>query len=499
MRDGTENSLPTRRDAPRDEKGGDTPRAFLFLLSRRFGFMLCAQWGSGLLAGVFLVLLARLGPERFGLFSLALALGVLVTMLTGAGIENYLVPLLSGSRAPMRRVLGQALRIQFVLLLASLLLLALLCFGLGYASGKTLLIMLIAAGLGPAAMAQSFFVLCRVKGRQDTEMRIRIAAALAGNCFGIVCVLAEAPLPLIACFKLVESLALWLLIGMALHWRFGGGGENARRWLGRWRHGFLFAGISICGLLYNKLNLYLLDHFADSRALGLYNAPWEIVDGLSILISGALIEKVMFPLMAGQWRKDPRAFMRFNRITVQCLLLLGLVSSYVLYVEADRLLAFLFGGEYRASQALLHAQLPCIAAAFLHNLAACMLVSMQRYKQVFLAYLSGLAVNIVLCGLLIPEHGALGAAWAISGTKVWMMAVTVGLAVMHGLELRAGHVCAAAVAGLLAWLLYALLAPILPRETAELSGLLPLIGLALLWLPPFFRTRAENGSDGSGV
>ncbi|MDL2290955.1 oligosaccharide flippase family protein, partial [Desulfovibrio sp. OttesenSCG-928-F20] len=109
-----------------DEKTGLQSRQFLLLLSRRFGFMLCAQWGSGLLAGIFLILLARLGPEIFGLFSLAMALGVLVTMLTGAGIENYLVPLLSGERAPMRRVLGQALRIQTVLLLASLLLLALL-------------------------------------------------------------------------------------------------------------------------------------------------------------------------------------------------------------------------------------------------------------------------------------------------------------------------------------------------------------------------------------
>ncbi|MDL2291466.1 hypothetical protein LJC09_05125, partial [Desulfovibrio sp. OttesenSCG-928-F20] len=300
-------------------------------------------------------------------------------------------------------------------------------------------------------------------------------------------------LPLIGCFKLVEALCQWGLIGLALHWRFGRDREGMRGWLGRWRHGFLFAGIAVCGLLYNKLNLYLLDHFADSRALGLYNAPWEIVDGLCILVSGALIEKVMFPLMAGQWRKDPQAFMRFNRITVQCLLLLGLISSYFLYVEADRMLLILFGSEYQTSQALLHAQLPCIIAAFLHNLAACMLISMRLYRQVFLAYLSGLLLNILLCGMLIPAHGALGAAWAISGTKVWMMAATLFLAVVHGLELRVSHVCAAIAAGGLAWGLHALLAPLWPREAAELFGLLPLIGLTLVWLLPFFRqTRPDS-------
>ena len=45
-----------------------------------------------------------------------------------------------------------------------------------------------------------------------------------------------------------------------------------------------------------------------------------------------------------------------------------------------------------------------------------------------LAYAGGLACNVALCFLLIPEQGAVGAAWAISGTKILMAVCTVGLA-----------------------------------------------------------------------
>lgn len=474
-------------------------------LTRRFGCMIVAQWGSGFMAALFTVLLARGGTEAFGLFSLAMALGVLVTMLTGAGFENYLVPRLTDGRVAMRRVLMQSLGLQSVLLLASMALLALLCALLGYGAGKSLLVLLIALGMGPAAMAQSFFALCRVLGRQGTEMRIRVIAACAGSAFGIVCVWQGAPLALTACFKIVEALVLWLLIARALRWRFSGFAANWGDWAGHWRDGLLFFGIAVCGLLYNKLCLYMLDHYSGSSALGLFNAPWEIVDGLCILISGALIEKVMFPLMAGQWKKDRAAFLRLNSVAVRCLLLLALGASFLFYAEGDRILALIFGAQYAPATAVFKAQLLCIPAAFLHNLAACMLLSMHIYRAVFVIYLCGLAVNIVLCLACIPAFGALGAAFAISGTKALMMCATMGLALRFGLVLEAKQVGAALLAALLAFGILGASPAALPREAAESLALLPLLALAWLWLPSILRetgamsARPDAGPDGQNA
>ncbi|MDR1686304.1 MAG: oligosaccharide flippase family protein [Desulfovibrio sp.] len=482
------------------EQGSGAPcfgaSSFLKPLSRRFGFMVCAQWGSGLLSGVFMILLARSGPETFGLFTLAAALGMLVAMVTGAGFDSYLVPLLSENRADKRGILLHTLRIQLRLMFLSLALLAFLCFCLGYGLEKTRVILIVAGGMGPLSASQSFFALCRVQGRQDTEMRIRVPAAFAGSLFGIGALLLDAPLPVTACFKLAEASVVFLCIAPLLRRRSGIYAPRTGTRHPRGRDAMIFAGIAVCGLLYNKLNMYMLDYGSGAYALGLYNAPWELVDGLSILISGALIEKVMFPLMAGQWNKDRASFMRLNNFSVKCLLLLGLVSGYPLFTEGDRILDLIYGQTYLEAAGLLRAQLPCITASFLHNLAVCMLLSMGLHRQVFVVYLAGLALNIALCAMLIPAQEAWGAAWAISGTKTFMAACTVGLAMRRGLEFRPAHLCGAAAAVLAALGVHSFCLPILPREAAELLGFLPLLVPAALWLPHMF--VKDQGANGRG-
>jgi O-antigen/teichoic acid export membrane protein len=181
--------------------------------------------------------------------------------------------------------------------------------------------------------------------------------------------------------------------------------------------------------------------------------------------------------------------MRLNNLSVKCLLLLGLVSGYLLFTEGDRILDLIYGQTYLEAAGLLHAQLPCILAAFLHNLAVCMLFSMGLHRQVFVVFLAGLALNIALCATLIPTQGAWGAAWAISGTKTFMAVCTVGLAVRRGLEFRPAHLCVAAAAALVALGVHRFCLPYLPREVAEVLGFFPLLAPAVLWLPPMFTKR----------
>jgi O-antigen/teichoic acid export membrane protein len=438
----SENLSSSEKGCPKPPEGGQASAkpalspGIVRILAGRFGYVLCAQWGSSLLTGVFLILLARSGPELFGFFTLAMALGALVNLATDAGLKDYLVPLMSERRAHMRRILARAVFLQTILLLASLAALALLSLYLEYGPQKSAVSLLVSAGMGLSTAMQSFFVLCRIRGRQDTEMRITVPASFAGSLFGIVCLLLQAPPALLACFKLVESTFMLILVGRALRWRLGAfpTGEICR--VGEWRQGFSFTGIAVCGLLYNKLNMYVLDQHSGSYALGLYNAPWEIVDGLSVLISGALLAKVLFPHLAGQWQKDKAAFTHMCGIISGGLLLFGAVVTLILFFTGEKFLTLVYGADYLASAPLLYAQLPCLLASSLHNLAAYMLICMQRYRSLLLAYISGLACNMALCALCIPAHGAIGAAWAISGTKIWMAVCTVGLALLF---LRTAH------------------------------------------------------------
>ena len=127
---------------------------------------------------------------------------------------------------------------------------------------------------------------------------------------------------------------------------------------------------------------------------------------------------------------------------------------------------------------------PCLATAFLHNLAAYAMIGMRRHSLLLCFYLSGLAVNIFCCYWLIPQMPLEGAALALTITKVWVAILTVSFfqatarpmtAAQWGLML--------ATIGVSVGLWYGC-GLVLPREVAEIAGLLPLLALLWRWRPP---------------
>ena len=101
-------------------------------------------------------------------------------------------------------------------------------------------------------------------------------------------------------------------------------------------------------------------------------------------------------------------------------------------------------------------------------------------------YLSGLVVNIVCCLTIIEPMPLEGAALSLTATKVWVAILTVGYFQWVARPMSPGQwllmLAAIAVAVGLWWSLGMVLG--LPREVAELAGLLPLLALFWYWRPP---------------
>ena len=76
-------------------------------MARRFGYILCAQWGSGILVTLFMIVLARTGPDVLGQIAVAQAFGALVAMATSAGFTDFLVARLNSRGNRPRRVLAE--------------------------------------------------------------------------------------------------------------------------------------------------------------------------------------------------------------------------------------------------------------------------------------------------------------------------------------------------------------------------------------------------------
>jgi O-antigen/teichoic acid export membrane protein len=317
-------------------------------------------------------------------------------------------------------------------------------------------------------------------------MRIRVPAGLLGIGFGIACIFAHAGPIWIAMYKAVESLVLMIFAAKALDRNpLGKFSLERLKQLGqRLRQGVIFTGMAFCAMFYNKLNVFFLKTHGGNALVGSYSVAWETVDGLSTLVSGALLGKVIFPMLARLWHENREEFRALAGQTARSLCAVALPIIYLLFVESDRILVFIYGQHYADAASAQRLLTPGVATAFLHNLAAYALISMQRQRLLLWFYVSGLAANVLLCIFLIAPLKLEGAALALTLTKVWVAVLTIGVFQYAARPMNLRQWLLLIGAGSAAFGLWHGLGPFLPRELAELAGLAPLLALLWRWRPP---------------
>lgn len=456
-------------------------------IPQRLGYILGAQWTRDLSWTIFTILLARQSQGMLGQVMLALSYGYLVKTAADVGLNDFLLSSFARKGANKRRLLGEVSWFKLVLLVVALVVTWLVTGWQGYDQDLRLVVLCIAAGFGLDGVSDSFFALCQARGRQDVEMRIRIPSALVGIGYGIACVLLGAPTLAIAVFKPLESVLLMAFALKALgrnplaHF----GWAQLRDLLVQLKTGLIFTGMAGCAMLYNKLNVFFLKKYGGDAVVGGYSVAWETVEGLSVLVSGALLGKVIFPLMARTWDEDREAFRRLSEQTAKSLWAAALPIIFLIFVESDRFLTLVYGAQYASSVTAQQLLTPCVATAFLHNLAAYAMISMHRHRLLFAFYLSGLVVNIICCFTLIPWSPLVGAALSLTITKVWVAIFTVGFFQATVRPMGLGQWCILIGTGLVAFMLWHTLTGMpIRREIAELAGLIPLVTLFWFWRPP---------------
>lgn len=455
-------------------------------IPRRLGFILGAQWTRDLSWAAFTILLARRSPDILGQIILALTFGYLVKTIVDVGLNDFLLSTFARGEGRPRALLAEVSWLKLFVLVAALSVTWLITGWQGYGSGLRLIIMCIAGGLGLDALSDSFFALCQARGRQDVEMRIRVPSAVIGIGFGILAVVLDWPALVIALYKPLESV---LCVSFAIYSLgknpLANVGLAALADLGRqMKHGLVFTGMAACAMFYNKINVIFLKKYGGNADVAGYGVAWETVEGLSVLVSSALLGKVIFPMLARLWRENRTAFKKLAGQTARTLWAAALPLIYLICVESDRFLPFIYGPQYVEAVTAQQLLTPCLATAFLHNLAAYAMIGMQRYNLLFFFYLSGLLLNIACCFLLIPAHPLAGAALSLTATKVWVAILTVSFFQWKArpMSLRQWLVMLAACCACVG--LWQLTLHVLPRELAEFAGLCPLLALFWKWRPP---------------
>ena len=447
----------------------------------KFAYLLSARWLREALVTVFFILLARRSANTYGEFMLAISLGAILLLVGEFGLNLPLVSLLHDEERDKGAVLGQVLFIKGILLVGALV--GSLAFFQWQGYSRKLQLVMLAIGMGVAleALATTFFVAFQVEGRQDLEGRIKAVAAGVGLGYGLITLLLGAAPTTIALFKIIETLvflaggAYLLLPRIPLRW------PSFKGLWGITQKGLIFALIEIAAIIYNKANVFFLQSYAGAGAVAQYSVTNQTVDGLSGVVSNLLLQSVLFPLFVKLWEVDKTEVSRLAQNTARWLLAAALPLMFVLAVESDRLITLVYGHQYQDAIWLQKYLVVTVVCAYLHNLAALLMVSMRLERLLLVFYLIGLAVSLLSCSLLIPVVPLLGTALALILTKVAMTSLTVSYC-QRRIQLIPRkpfiQLSAAAVIGLAAYFLTGLF---LRRELAEGLALVPILALAWRW------------------
>lgn len=453
---------------------------------QRFAHLLSAQWLRELLNTVFLIALARTSSEFYGQYMVAFELGYIVLFVGEFGLNQALVTDLGKPSTNKGDVLARYTLIKG--LLVSLGWSGAVAFSLWqeYDAGLLLMVLILGAGMAGEALASSFFVSCRVRGRQDLEARTRMVAAVAGYGFGLITLFLGAPAFVVASFKLIEN-TINLIGGVlvSLTHREMRNLRLRRKPMARtWRTargGMVFVGLSLCAILYNKANIFFLQRVSGPDAVAQYAIAWGVVESFVALGVNIMLRNVLYPHFVELWHRDKEEYARLARTAVRWLTCIAIPVALFLALEADRIIPIIYGSQYEDAIGLQHWLAPLVLVAFLHNLAAYLMMSRGNQRVLLVIYSGGVILNLALCAGLIPVIPLLGTALAIIITRLAVGACTTffchkEMGLFSFKDLRPFF-----LVGALALVLWALIRPLGVRELSELALIAPFLVLGWRW------------------
>ena len=470
--------MPTSNPSPSTPEESAPPR-----ILRKFAYLLSARWVREALQAVCLIYLARVSATTYGEFMLAVGLGSILLLVAEFGLNLPLVSLLGRKDGDPDAALTQVSILKGILLALALIGVVGFMEWQGYPRPLKQVMFMLCLGLGLEAFSNSFFVALEVRGRQDLQSKIKVVAATLGFGYGLIALTLGAPPLAVAAFKLIETLVnlggSFYLVRSRGHFRF--------KWpsLGRLgsllKIGLVFALIEVSAIIYNKANLFFLQKYTGAAGVAQYSVPWQIVDGLSAIVSGLLLQSVMFPLFVQLWEVDRDKVSQLAQDASRWLLAVALVVMFVLFIESDRIIALVYGPRYPEAPWLQKLLSVTVIFAFMHNLAALLMISMRLQRLLLIFYLVGLAFNLIWCSLVIPRAPLMGAALAMVLTKGGVAVLTVSFCQRRLGLMRTRPLLQLCLTVLIGALLYFMGNGRLPREATEALALAPTLFLAGRW------------------
>jgi O-antigen/teichoic acid export membrane protein len=397
----------------------------------RGGLALTAAYVVNLLLSLAAVplVIRHLGPADYGRFATVSAIIFIVAGFTEAGLTSLGV-----------REYSSMPRSEGALLLRNLIGLRLTTTALGVAvtmsifavaGSPTVVVLGLAvagAGLMVRLVGDNYGIPLNVQLRLGWVALIGIAYQFTLCAGYVILVLAGAGvIPLLA---VVIAASAVLLIGTAALVRREVSivpAFDLRVWRRLLRETLPFAAAAAVGIVYFREALVLMSFLSSGQETGYYSAAFKIVEVLTavpwILAASGL------PILARAARDDSARLSYAVQRLFEVGLILGVWMSASTIVGARLGIDVVAGAKFHASIGVLEIQALAIVTSFVAAILGYALLSLREYRRLLRANALAVSIVTILSVVLIPAHGARGAAIAPTAAEACLgLAYAVSLA-----------------------------------------------------------------------
>jgi O-antigen/teichoic acid export membrane protein len=173
--------------------------------------------------------------------------------------------------------------------------------------------------------------------------------------------------------------------------------------------------------VYFRIDTVLLKFFKTYDIVGLYNAAYKLIDGLSFL--PAVITIVIFPAMVKFHTEDAKKLQILFQTVIKYLFIISFPIAIGITLVGDRIIYIFYGKEFAGSVLALQILTWAEILVFTNTVSGQLLNAIDKEKAFAVATGLGLVFNVVLNLLLIPFFSFIGSAIAVLLTEILFLAL----------------------------------------------------------------------------
>jgi len=409
-----------------------TPRRFDVLSNTAYSAL---TGFSAILLYIFSIIVARaLGPDDYGVFIFALAVGTMLGMVVRFGFFEYLSREMPVRPEATRRLLPAIIGTQLTLAAASAAIILGLTLLIRLPDQHKVVLVLVSAAMLFHSFILTFRGILRGTDRFGADALLMVGdrallllAAIAVTIHSWNLVAVAALFLAVRCYDVVFAVAITTP-------RFGWVGVDirTRSIKDAMRAAWPFATFVLLFVVYNYTDMIMISFLRNSAEVGFYNVAYQVLEGSHLFptsLAGALL-----PVMAINYVSHPEQVNSMLRLAVRVMFAISLPLALFATAYAEPLINLLYGPAYQPASLALQLIIWSTPAFFLAVFArSCFYAARAEADYVRILSIS-VAFNALLNVPLIMLAGYIGACITTLATELLLLAFL--MVRVHGLGFR---------------------------------------------------------------